>query len=101
MRLRMNQKEAARWARARSRGRLRFILVYGVLLFGGIWLVLWAATLLTVSEEYFARAFSQPLSLVGAVALGGAAWGFLVWEFCEFLFRHRLGSSDEDRPPIG
>ena len=85
----MNAKEAERWARKRTRGRLRFILFYGVLLFGGAFLPLWAAMLwLTVSREYFQLVFfSRAVYLIAVVALAGAVWGFLMWETFEFRFR--------------
>lgn len=80
MRLGMSAKESARWTRKRVHGRLRFILVEGVLLFGGLSLALWAATMwFSVSREYFELVFfSRPVRLVGVVALVGAIWGFLV-----------------------
>jgi hypothetical protein len=89
MLLRMNAQEAERWARKRTRGRLRFILFYGVLLFGGSFLPLWAAVLwFTVSRGYFERVFfSHPVSLIAVVTLAGAVWGFLMWETFEFRFR--------------
>jgi len=45
----------------------------------------------TSDREYFARTFfSQPLTLILAVVLGGAVFGFLVWEFNEMRYRRSL-----------
>jgi len=89
MHLHMNPRQAERWAHKRSCGPYRFVLVQGVLLFGGALLVLWAAMVwLTASTEYFVSLFlSQPMRLVAVVSLVGAAWGLVVWNYCEFRFR--------------
>jgi hypothetical protein len=98
MRLGMTAKETNRWTRKRSQGRLRFVFVEGVLLFGGLFLALWVATMwFSASEEYFERVFfSQPVRLISVVALAGAMWGFLMWEFFEYRFRRTPNDSAKD-----
>jgi hypothetical protein len=94
MHLGMSAKESLRWSRKRSHGRLRFVLIEGILLFGGLFLALWAATMwFSASEEYFERVFfARPMGLIGVVALVGAIWGLLIWEFSEFRFRRTLNN---------
>ena len=96
MRLRMRPKETELWSRQRTRGRLRFVLVKGVLLFGGLSLALEAAML--SFTPYFQPVFSRLLLVLGVFALMGAVFGLLGWEIFEFWFRHTHRGSDDDHP---
>jgi hypothetical protein len=92
----MSRKEVASWARHRRHGRFRFVLVYGVILWGSLATLVWvASTWFTTRYEYFAMTFfSQPLTLLLTVVLSGVAFGFLVWEFNEIRYKHTL---EDDR----
>jgi len=92
----MSRRQAAWWQRLRRHGRLRFVLLYGVVLWSGISTLMWVGSMwFTSDREYFARTFfSQPLTLIFAVVLGGAVFGFLVWEFNEMRYRRSL---EDDR----
>ena len=76
------------WARIRARGKWRFVLVRGVLLWGGLMFLTMGVLIpwLTHSApEFTPRGF-----LVGAIVfpLGGLAWGMLVWWLGERNFRN-------------
>jgi len=88
----MSQKQLAWWSQIRRKGLLRFMVLHGVILWGGLTLALWLApTWLFASREYFARTFlSQPFFLLAAVALGGLLFGLLVWHFNEQRYKHSL-----------
>jgi hypothetical protein len=88
----MSQTQVARWSQVRRKGLLRFMVLHGVIMWGGLTLVLWlGSTWLFASQEYFARTFlSQPFFLLTAVALGGLLFGFLVWHFNEQRYKHSL-----------
>jgi hypothetical protein len=91
----MNARETERWARKRTIGRLRFILVYGVLLNGVLPLALFAAAMWFTS--FFQLVFSRPLPVVGVFALYGAIVGLLILELFEFRFRRASRPLSADR----
>jgi hypothetical protein len=96
MKIFMSRRQMASWERLRRHGRFRFVLLYGVILFGGLsTVVLMASRWFSGGYEYFEMTFlSRPLTVVLAGVLGGVAFGFLVWEFNEIRYRHAL---EDDR----
>ena len=89
MKWQMKAAQADQWARERTQGRLRFVAVKGVLVWSGLFLVLWATSMwLTVSENYFAEVFlTRPISLLAAVIGCGGLLGWCIWEYNEFRYR--------------
>jgi uncharacterized membrane protein YqjE len=98
MRLRMSRRQFGSWQRHHDRGRLRFVLVSGVLLWAGLSLAGWMALMsFSVSEDYFRLTFlSRPLHVIVVMAAGGAIWGLLVWEMNEFLYRATVSQGRDD-----
>jgi hypothetical protein len=85
-----------RWPAIRAKGRLHFVVVYGLLLVGGLMTVGIALMLLAASRR-------QPLHLGAVLPLvpllclpAGALWGIVSWHWNEYLF-HKLGF-DRDNP---
>jgi len=87
----MNEKQRNRWERIRAQGKGRYIILYGVLLWGvptGL-LSIALSTLLP-----FAGADSRPSLLpittlsMTLFPLGGIAYGLLVWKLAEWQY-HR------------
>jgi hypothetical protein len=79
-----------RWPVLRARGRVHFVLVYGLLLVGGLMSVGIALLLLLAARQ-------QPLHLGAVLPLvpllclpAGVLWGVLAWHWNEYLFR-KLG----------
>jgi hypothetical protein len=92
MRVFMSRKQMTSWERYRRHGRFRFILIYGVLLWGSLSALIWMGlTWLRAGYGYLAVVLSsQPLVLPFAFVLGGLIFGFLVWEFNEIRYKHTL-----------
>ncbi|MEO6264554.1 MAG: hypothetical protein ABIO58_06320 [Luteimonas sp.] len=79
-----------RWPAIRARGRLRFVLVRGLLLWGGLMTVAVYAMLL-FSEHAHGVQLHGIWLLVPALCLpAGALWGLLAWHWNEVIFR-KLG----------
>ena len=93
----MSQKQLARWSTVRRRGLVRFMVLNGVLTWGGLTLALWLGSMWLFSDrEYFARTFlTQPFVMLAAFAIAGLVFGFLVWHFNEQRYKHTL----EDEAP--
>jgi len=73
----MSQKQQIWWAKLRRQGMLRFVLLYGVLGWGGLTAAIWMAWMwFTATNEYFVRTFfSQPLFFVLVVVFSGLMFG--------------------------
>ena len=95
----MSQKQQVWWSRVRRLGMLRFVLLYGVLGWGGLSAAIWIVWMwLSATKEYFARTFfSQPLMFVIAVVLGGLTFGFLLWHVNEIRYRQALEDQANDQ----
>ncbi|QNP40486.1 hypothetical protein [Lysobacter solisilvae (ex Woo and Kim 2020)] len=76
-----------RWPAIRARGAARFVLVRGVLMWGGL---MTAFLAVMVSLQLGLHHPRLPLLLAIAVplcAIGGAVWGALTWWINERIFR--------------
>jgi hypothetical protein len=71
---------------------LHFMLVYGVVLWGGLTAVIWTTWMwFTASSDYFAETFlRQPFLFVLGVALSGLMFGFLLWHGNEIRYKQSL-----------
>jgi hypothetical protein len=85
-----------RWPSIRAKGRLHFVVAYGLLLVGGLMTVGITLMLLAASRR-------QPLHLGAVLPLvpllclpAGVLWGIVSWHWNEYLF-HKLGF-DRDAP---
>lgn len=83
-----------RWPAIRARGAARFILLRGVLLWGGVMFIVMSAFSTFRLGVHHPR---LPLMIVVAAllcAIGGLVWGVLTWTVNERLFRtlnsHRI-----------
>jgi hypothetical protein len=79
-----------RWPSIRAKGRMRFVLVRGGLVFGGLMTFAMYAMLFFASRR-------QPLHLQAVAPLvpalcipAGLLWGLVTWHWNEYLF-HKLG----------
>lgn len=74
------QQQLEKWAETRSKGAVRFILVYGVLGWG-----LTTGLLFSVFSSFlFQRSFTEILGLAMIIfPLGGVAWGWVMWWLSE------------------
>ena len=78
---------ATRWPAIRARGATRFILMRGVLLWGGLVFVAMAAFTAAKLGIHHPR-FPLMLAIAALLsAVGGLAWGALTWSINERLFR--------------
>ena len=85
-----------RWPSIRARGRMRFVLQFGLLSCGGLMSVAIAAMLVFAARR-------QPLHLRAVLPLvpllclpAGALWGLISWHWNEYLF-HKLGFDRNQR----
>ena len=95
----MSQAQQTWWSRLRRQGMLRFVLLYGVVGWGGLSAAVWMVWMwFTASKEYFAQTFfSQPLIFVLAVAFGGLVFGFLLWHVNEIRYKQALEDEANDQ----
>ena len=84
-----------RWPSIRAKGRLHFVVAYGLLLVGGL-------MTLGIALMLFAASRRQPLHLGAVLPLvpllclpAGVLWGVVGWHWNEYLYR-KLGF---DRDP--
>ena len=85
----MNQKKRANWERVKAKGMWRFVLLYGILIWGGSMLIAFSAYRFLVRGLRFLDelSFLVPIFLVSGFAFGVICW--LVGEH-----KHRKSSSD-------
>lgn len=77
----MNQKQRAKWERTRAKGMWRFVLLYGVVGWGGL-------TLIATSTLFYGW---DKLSRVTPIYLGaGFAFGLFCWFIGEYKYRKNL-----------
>jgi len=84
---RAERQVAEKWPALRARGMWRFVLVKGVVFWGGLMFAFMAVAMAVQLGIAHPR-----LTLVIAVALplcavGGVTWGLLTWYFNERIFR--------------
>ena len=85
-----------RWPAIRAKGRLRFVLVRGGLVFGaGMTALVYAMLLLAERRQGLRLGAVAPL--VPALCIpAGLLWGLVTWHWNEFLYR-KLGFHENDR----
>ena len=82
----MNQKQRANWERTRSKGMWRFVLLYGVVLFGGLMIVLMSVfNMMLGTFAYINLFYTVPIYL-----LGGFVFGLAVWFVGEYMYGRAL-----------
>lgn len=86
----MNEKQRAIWEQTRAKGMWRFVLLYGVLLWGGLMI------LIRLAFDFF---FSGPRLLVNLMihvpilAVTGFIFGLVLWRIGENKYRKSSGSA--------
>ena len=95
----MSQKQQIWWGKVRRQGMLRFVLLYGVLGWGGLSAATWMAWMwFTATKEYFVRTFfSQSLFFVLVVVFSGLMFGFLLWHVNEIGYKRALEDQAHDK----
>lgn len=76
----ITDRQAARWARTRRGGRLRFILLYGVLGWGVLAGIIAAALRSWVEHGSFAQHVARPVMVLAVTGVGWGAWMWRVGE---------------------
>jgi hypothetical protein len=80
----MNQKQRAKWERTRAKGMWHFVLLYGVLFWGGFMMIAMSA------YRFFVRGlrFLDELSfLVPIFLVAGFVFGLGCWLVGEYMYR--------------
>jgi hypothetical protein len=86
----MNEQQASRWAATRAKGRTRYILLYGVLLWGLFTGVFWSIAMSAV--QGWER---LPIYLIGALIgfpIGGYIFGAWTWKRAEQDYQKSISS---------
>ena len=80
----MNQKQRAKWERTGAKGMWRFVLLYGVLLWGGFMIIA-----MSVYDFFFSRSrFVDNLSItVPTFLVAGFVFGLAIWFNGEYKYR--------------
>ena len=80
----MKQKQRAKWELTRAKGMWRFVLLYGVLLWGGFMIIARA-----IFDFFFSRPrFMDNLSIIVPTFLvAGFIFGLAVWFIGEYMYR--------------
>ena len=79
----MNPKDKVRWERARSKGFVHFLLMTGILKFGGVVFLL---DILTNNVLYRKWAFEDILETAILSCAGGLAFGIIIWVLQELRY---------------
>ena len=88
-------KQIAKWEAIRAKGERRFILFWGILVFGSISFVA------AVALDFLMRRYDKPLwswlldfaldlvivSLIGGVIYGWVIWRFMEWRYARYIRR--------------
>lgn len=82
----MSSKEALLWGRIRSKGKSRFLLIYGVLLFGGGYCLLDVLISAVLRPEISLADYFLFTAAGGVV--GGLIFGYLNWRILEWRYRN-------------
>ena len=95
----MSHKQQVWWGRLRRQGMLRFVVLYGVVGWGGLGTAVLVAWMwFSSTKEYFAQTFlSQPFTLILACVLGGLMFGFLLWHVNEIRYKQALEDQASDQ----
>jgi hypothetical protein len=90
----MNEKQAARWESIRSKGRGRYIVVYGVLLWGLLTGFFWALAMSAVQgwDRFW---LLLPIALIG-FPIGGYFFGAMTWKKTEENYQKWIGTRNTD-----
>ena len=89
----MNQKQKAKWERTRVKGMWRFVLLYGVLFWGGFMIVITSVYSMIVGAfVYNNLKFNVPVFLVS-----GFVFGLAVWLVGEYMYRKSSNDASSDR----
>lgn len=86
------------WPAIRAKGMAHFVLVRGLLLWGGL---MFALSIAMTWIRFGPQHPSFGLLLVvaaGLSAVGGLSWGLLTWLINERIFRNLNPASNSDRP---
>jgi hypothetical protein len=99
----MVKDQFEKWEKRRAKGKWNFILVYGVLAWGGgtgaaFSLIFPLAREAVGSRPPFLPVFA--LSIVG-FALGGVAWGYGMWTYLERVYRKTQGPEIKHKAEVG
>ena len=86
----MNEKQRAKWGQTRAKGVWRFVLLYGVLLWGGLMIVA-----RSVIDFFFSGPrFLDNLGITVTVSLAaGFVFGWAMWLIGEHKYRKSSGSA--------
>ena len=88
LRCKMTKKQLQGWERTRNRGAVFFVLVQGVLVFGGITTVLsLCGDVLLLHKPLNAILFLKTLA---QWALAGLFWGWMMWRITEKNYQSTL-----------
>jgi hypothetical protein len=86
----MTQRQAERWAATRSKGRNRYIFVFGVLFWGLSTAILWTVFMVAI-EGWSGLPFYLPFALIGFPA-AGYFWGAFTWWLAEAVYRKNVSN---------
>lgn len=79
----MNQRQRAKWERTRVKGMWRFVLLYGVLFWGGLMIIATSVFSMIIGTfVYNNLRFTVPVFLVS-----GLIFGLGVWLVGEYMYR--------------
>ncbi|MEO6154939.1 MAG: hypothetical protein ABIP16_04340 [Thermomonas sp.] len=89
---------AKRWPAIRARGMARFVLVRGLLRWGGLMFALSIAMTWVRFGPSHPRFGLLLVVAAGLSAVGGLVWGLLTWTINERIFRNLNPATNPDRP---
>ena len=79
----MNQKQRAKWERTRGKGMWRFVLLYGVLFWGGLMIITSSLYRMIIGTlVYDNLRITVPVFLVS-----GLVFGLVMWLVGEYMYR--------------
>ncbi len=87
----MNEKQLKKWEKIRNKGKMRFILVNGVVYWGVFTALLWSFFMAKMSGTPFLSYFCVAIIMF---PVGGLAFGFLVWKMSEKKYLTAKGNSE-------
>ena len=86
----MNKNAQVLWSRRRARGRTHFVLLWGLLFWGGLMFLFMGLAFPALTRG--SDALTAEWLLLSALlwAVGGLAFGFATWHFSERTFRKSI-----------
>jgi hypothetical protein len=90
--MKMTEKQLARWAKVREKGRARYILLYGVLFWGVLTGALWAVAMAAV-QGWDRLPTYLAFGLIG-FPIGGVLFGAWTWKIAEARYREAADTPD-------